>query len=141
MIVSGLEAEILSIQSDDDDGGVDAVVKIKDKEYALEVRQKGYPNHSGKVYDFVGGWDNKYIKEGIFLNERTIRNHHDGFIFVVEIKGCIPRYAYVTTKYIKKLLQQPHRTQRSTNSQNKQSVKLVPHNWFRYKFKEFDTHA
>jgi hypothetical protein len=47
------------------------------------------------------------------------------------IKGCKPRACIIGPSRVKELLQQPYREQKSTNSGNMQSVKIVPLDWFK----------
>jgi hypothetical protein len=128
---------IVSLQDDDDDGGTDGVIEREGGGlFAVEARRKGFPNHSGKTCRFDRGWETGFLARdgGIFLNELTIRKHKDrgeGFVYLVEIKGCPPRAASVNLSRIDELLSQPHRTMRSTNSRNPQSVKSVPLEWFK----------
>ena len=123
---------VVKLQEDQDDGKADGLVEFGGKTYPVEARRKGYPNHRGKSFNFHGGWDNRYIQEGIYLNERTIRGHeNDNFIFLVEIKGEKPRYAILNKQRKTDLLNQPMEYSKSTNSGSRQSVKKVPADWFK----------
>lgn len=127
-----LGAKIIKLQTNNDDGEVDGILEYKGKMYYIEVRRKGFPNHSGKTtYTYSGGWENYSLRTGIFLNESTIRNHLDvGFIFIVEIKGCKPRIAVVDPNRVQELLKQPYKEIQSVNSGVMQSVKKVRLHWF-----------
>ena len=132
--------KIKKLQNNEDDGGTDGIVSYKGRDLCIEARRKGYPNHKGKVCRFKKGWDTHCLSEGIFLNERTIRNHIEkGFMYLVEIdfngKSDV-RVACVSPKRVKELLSQRYRTQRSTNTGKESSVKCVPKSWFKKQWYE-----
>lgn len=128
-----INAKVIKLQGDSDDGGTDGVIDYGGKQINVEARRKGFPNHSGKAsYLFREGWASKCLAEGIFLNEMTIEHYKDkGFIFIVEIKGYKLRGCVVTASKVDELLNQPHREMKSTNSGVMQSVKTVPLHWFK----------
>jgi len=126
-----INAKVIKLQEDFDDGGVDGIIEINGEERRVEARRKGFPSHKGKVRTFPEGWKTGFLSSGVMINEKTIRNHQDkGFDFVVEIKGCKPRVASISPLQIKELLKQPYRTQPSFNSGTPQSIKTVPLKWF-----------
>lgn len=124
---------VLSVQDSKDDYGTDGTVLIDGKKVYVEVRRKGFENHSGKSCDFRDGWDNSFlILDGIYLNIRTI-NKYDGenpFVYLVEIKDHGWRAATIDQHRIDILLRQRHYYKRSTNSGTKQRVGKVFHCWF-----------
>lgn len=138
----GGEAKILRLQGDDDDGKVDGVIEIslydptRRIELGVEARRKGYPNHRGEVCRFSQGWKTPFLKNGIYLNEITIRNHQEkGFLYVVDIKGAETKFAFIKPELVGELLSQPYKPSISTNSGVTQSVKSVPLEWFKYSVK------
>lgn len=130
----GYKCEIIKLQEDNDDGKEDGIIEINGKQVNVEVRRKGYPNHKGKTYNFKNGWENDLLLKdgGIFLNELTLNRYkNDNFIYIVDINGFKPRCTYITPLIVNKLLKQPYREQKSTNSGVMQSVKTVPLEWFK----------
>lgn len=137
---SGFEdSRIIKLQDDEDDGEEDSIIEISGKQIPVEIRRKGYPNHNNKECPFENGWRNKdLVNYGIFLNERTIRRYvNKTFIFLVVIRYIESenwiidsRVAIITPDRVKELLKQKKRTQESTNSKVKQSIKGVPVKWF-----------
>jgi hypothetical protein len=130
--------EILKLQNDDDDGEADGRLKFAGKddsyymELDIEVRRKGYPNHHGETLHLPNGWQTYFLKDGIFINEITLRKHRGhNFIYLVEIKGFPPRMCVITSEQIETLLKTARRWEKSTNSKSSQSVKCVPLEWFR----------
>jgi hypothetical protein len=129
----GCKVNIIKLQGDNDDGKVDGIIEYNGKKVNIEVRRKGYPNHKGKVCFFKNGWETEFLIRdgGIFINELTIKNHKDkGFVFIVDINGHPPRMCNLSVSRIKKLLRQPLKKIKSTNSGVLQSVKVVPLKWF-----------
>lgn len=128
--------KVIKLQDDNDDGKTDGIIEFNGKLLNVEARRKGYPNHKGKVCLFKNGWETEFLLRdgGIFLNERTIKNNKDnGFLFIVDIKGpngSESRSCIINKSRIEELLNQPYREQKSTNSGNMQSVKIVPLDWF-----------
>lgn len=132
--------KVLKLQSEnpyEDDGDSDGIISIDGSDYHIEARRKGYPNHCGKTCKFYKGWNSFILKDGIFINERTIRKHErTGFLFLVdifnfEIKRSEVKVAIINKDKINKLLSQPRKYQKSTNSGVSQSVKLIPIVWFK----------
>jgi hypothetical protein len=126
------ESKIIKLQEENDDGDTDGIIGLKGGEIQyVEARRKGFPNHSGETTRYSQGWETPFLRNGIFLNELAIRKYiTTGFVFLVEIKNCKPRFANINPQRVAELLKQPPRSQRSTNSHNHQSVKLVPLEWF-----------
>lgn len=124
--------KVIGLQPDIDNGGADGIIEKNGKEYPVEVRRKGFPNHKRIISNkFKKGWDSECLKSGIYLNESTVRNHkHVGFIFIVEIEGSKPRYCAISPKMIAYLLKQDSKPAESTNSKSIQLVKNVPLDWF-----------
>ena len=127
--------EVIKLQGDEDDGKTDGVIGRDGKQISVEARRKGYPNHKGKDCTFMSGWETEFlVREGIFLNERTIRNYESKkFLFIVDIKGpkgSEPRACRIDQTRVAELLKQPHKKMKSTNSHVWQSVKYVPVSWF-----------
>ena len=128
----GKECEIVKLQGEVDDGKTDGIIKYSGREICVEARRKGFPNHEGKAYDFVGGWKCRVLASGIYLNERTIKEYKNrSFIFLVEIKGCKPRFCFITKERVEELLSQPFERAPSTNSGVLQPVKKIPLDWFK----------
>lgn len=129
---SAINAKVIKLQKDKDDGGTDGIIEINGKERNIEARRKGYPNHRGWSSDkFQKGWESPCLSSGIILNERTIRNHQGkGFDYLVDIKGFQPRVATITPSMVDELLNRPTRRMKSTNSGVWQDAKEVPLSWF-----------
>lgn len=128
--------KVIRLQEDEDDGRADGTIEYNGKQIDVEARRKGYPNHKGKTCHFDKGWNTRFLLEdnGIFLNESTIKyysNRKSNFIYIVDIKGYRPKACYIKSDRIEKLLEQPYRPQKSTNSGVIQSVKLVLLEWFK----------
>lgn len=135
-----INSKIMKVQSyGNDDGKTDGIIRlyfIKEigleyKDYNVEVRLKGFLNKHGETREYPEGWETKSLDSGIFINEFTLINHiNEGFIYVVKIKNCDPRICFLTKDRIKELLGKSHRSQKSTNKKNDQSVKCIPLHWF-----------
>jgi len=117
-----------------DDYGADAILVYRDfcgeERVRLEIRSKGFANHSGKVCAALKKhWDSKCLANGIEVNRRTVEA--GPFLFCVEFPFEPFRVAHITSKErLEHLLAQPNRKEASTNSGNKQSVVFVPLDWF-----------
>jgi len=130
--------EVWKLQGSEDDGGTDAILGRNGEELSLEARRKGYPNYRGEVCHALNrGWETGCIKyDGVYLNELTIARHRDegtSFIYLVQFaKGPDPiRAAPINLAHSDELLAQPVQWERSTNTGNMQSVKLIPVDWFK----------
>src|ERR1035441_4093844 len=74
-LATKIGATIVKLQEDDDDGKTDGIIEYNGKQYNVEARCKGYPNHRGYVCSFKDGWKTNFLANGIFLNELTLKNH------------------------------------------------------------------
>lgn len=136
--------EITKLQDYDDDGGTDGIFRFinifNSKSVSLECRAKGYVNHEGEICEFPRGWQTGFLSKGIFINESILRRHKENkenFIYLVDIlcgtglnKHSERRACVIDESRIDELLKQPYKLQRSTNTKNPQSIKLVPLKWF-----------
>lgn len=135
-------AKLLEAQeAGNDTGEYDGLIGIDGVKKRIEVRRKGYPNHSNKRSSFAGGWKNKLILNGVILNEITLKKHiknNAAFVLIVNIfdsntNTSETRYANITVKEAIEYLKQPEWKVKSTNTGIEQSVKIIPFN----KFKKF----
>jgi hypothetical protein len=132
-LANKLGVRVIRTQDDNDDGGTDGIIEFDNSiRIAVEARRKGYPNHNGKVCYFRDGWNTLCLREGIFLNELTIKRYKGKrFIFLVDINGgSKPKVAIMNSKQVDELLKQYGKWQKSTNSGVSQHVKCVPLSWF-----------